>query len=805
MNAFERALSWFGSTLGRKSDPTYGISAQFFSPGAPVWSSRDYRTYVSQGYRRCGTVYTCVNKIAGAAAGINWKLYTDRSLSREITSHPLLDLWRAPAPRMGSGSFIEQVFGYWHLAGNSYIYANRPSKNGPPVELWPLRPDLMKIVAGTGDIGGYVYGYGTSRARDFDVEEILHLKFPSYDDEFYGLSPIEVAMQLVDQQNEGNAWNTALMQNAGKPASVFFSKGYLTLEQRTQVRQELLKRYSGKRNAGMPMVLEADMTWQSMAMSPYELDWLQSRELNTREIAAIFDVAPEIIGDAEGKTYANQREAKQSLYTENVLPKLDRVADHANAWLVPMYPDLAASGAWFTYDKKDIEVLAELYTAAQQAISEQATGMWNSGQCSLRMAQQMQGLPNRPKVYLDVYKFGAILVREEDLEEYAIQALQKPAAPPMPVPEPLLNQPAPGTPPALPAPASGSTAKPKPNTTVTEVPDEEDAPNTDKAPTAKPNKYCITATAPGYKVLDLATKEDKAAYAAQVEADRARWEATITKRMEIYFKSEQVAIVAAAKSASTESEASDALENTLSDQRPALQQVLYDLYHDVGQDFGGNVAAQLADATKDERSYVARKDKPNLPSIFTTQTISYLLNLAGTKVSQIDATTLADLRAALADGVALGESIPELAKRIDQLYLTEFIPNRSTTIARTEVVAASNWGAVQAAGQSGLDLDQVWLATGDSRTRPAHAEADGQTVPLGQNFTVDGEELAYPGDANGSPGNVIRCRCTVFFQRAQAQSGTDDGESEDEEDSKVIQLARRREYRSVREFMEALA
>lgn len=800
MNAFERALSWFGSTLGRKSDPTYGISAQFFSPGAPVWSSRDYRTYVSQGYRRCGTVYTCVNKIAGAAAGINWKLYKDRSLSREITSHPLLDLWRAPAPRMGSGSFIEQVFGYWHLAGNSYIYANRPNKNGPPVELWPLRPDLMKIVAGTGDIGGYVYGYGTSRARDFDVEEILHLKFPSYDDEFYGLSPIEVAMQLVDQQNEGNAWNTALMQNAGKPASVFFSKGYLTLEQRTQVRQELLKRYSGKRNAGMPMVLEADMTWQSMAMSPYELDWLQSRELNTREIAAIFDVAPEIIGDAEGKTYANQREAKQSLYTENVLPKLDRVADHANSWLVPMYPDLAASGAWFTYDKKDIEVLAELYTAAQQAISEQATGMWNSGQCSLRMAQQMQGLPKRPKVYLDVYKFGAILVREADLEEYAIQALQKPAGPPMPVPEPLLNQPAPGTPPALPAPASG---KPKPGTTVTEVPDEEDTPDTGKAPTAKPNKYRITANGlSGYKVLDLATKEDKAAYAAQVEADRARWESTIAQRLESYYTREKSAVVAAIAGSSTESEASDALENTLSTQRPALQQVLYDLYHDVGQDFGGNVASQLADATKDERSYVARKDKPNLPSIFTTQTISYLLNLAGTKVSQIDATTLADLRQALADGVALGESIPELAKRIDQLYLDEIIPNRSTTIARSEVVGASNWASQVAASQSGLALNKTWLATGDHRTRPAHEDADGQTVPLDQPFDVGGENLMYPGDAdNGSAGNIINCRCSLYYVRATDATV----ENGDEEDSKVIQLARRREYRSVREFMEALA
>jgi HK97 family phage portal protein len=431
-------ITWAKSLFKReyKVDPAYGVAMQFYSPGQPIWSEKNYQAFTREGYRRNGTAYTCVNKIAGVASGIKWKLYKDDSMTREIEKHALLDLWKMPNTKHATGMFVEQVFGYWHISGNSYLYANRLHPTQPPFELFTLRPDRMKIVVGEKDIAGYIYGYGASAAQDFDVADVMHLKFPGYDDDFYGLSPIEVASNLIDQQNEGNSWNTALMQNAGKPASVFTSKGFLTEEQRSQVREELRRRYSGKRNSGMPLILEADMTWQQMSMSPYELDWLQSRELNTRDIASIFDIAPELVGDSAGKTFANQKEAKLALYTDNVLPKMDRFRDHLNMWLVPMYKDLKAMGAYFTYDTVDIEVLQELYQAKRQAQIDQVNALWNSGLLMQCDAQKQLEIPVNKQG--NVYKIGAILVREEDVETYAEQSLSQPAAPPMPEPEPLL-------------------------------------------------------------------------------------------------------------------------------------------------------------------------------------------------------------------------------------------------------------------------------------------------------------------------------------------------------------------------------
>lgn len=751
MSWYSPLLKLFNRGIQSKSDPTYQVTAQFYSTGQPIWSDRNYHSFVTEGYRKCGPVYACVRKIADAAAGINWKLYTDQSMKREIESHPLLNLWKKPNPRMGASELVEQIFGFWHLAGNSYLYASRLNPNEPPVELWPLFPDLMKIVAGQGDIQGYVYGYGGPNPRTFELGDIMHLKFASYDDRsFYGLSPIEVSMRTIDRLNAGNEWNMALMQNSGQPSALFTAKGYLTVEQRNQVKSELRKKYSGKRNAGMPLVLEADMGYQQLAINPKELDWLESKGFDIRDVCLILDVPSILLSDYEGATYENRKEAKQSLFTENVLPKMDRVVGHVNVWLVPMYEDLRKMGAYFSYDKKDIEVLAELYTAVEQALTDKATNGWNNGLYDMWTAQELQGI--KPDTNgKGIYKLGPItLVRSEDLQAYAEACLEKVGAPP---PAPIMMH-----------PGQQQLPPPKPGTTVTEVPDDEPPNKPEKMRGVSPLALPASRHKRQTKILDLTTKEEKAAYMAKLEVQRVQWEDEIAERLEGYFKNEQTAIAKSAEACSTKQQLESAIDTTLSDQEGDLKQLIYNIWQDVGTHFSEDTAKQLQEA---EKRYNSDYQIKGIISIFTSKIISWLLNLAATKVQQITETTREQLRKALADGVEAGESIPEIAKRIDSLYLEEIIPNRSTVIARSEVIPASNWSSQEAAQQSGLTLEQTWLATEDKRTRPAHAEADGQTVPLGQKFTVGGEELAYPGDPSGSPENIIQCRCTQTYRRVK--------------------------------------
>ena len=89
---------------------------------------------------------------------------------------------------------------------------------------------------------------------------------------------------------------------------------------------------------------------------------------------------------------------------------------------------------------------------------------------------------------------------------------------------------------------------------------------------------------------------------------------------------------------------------------------------------------------------------------------------------------------------------------------------RAKVIARTEVIPAYNVGSLAGAAQTGVALRKIWISTNDSRTRDAHAFADGQKRGMDEDFSVNGERLSFPGDPRGSAENVINCRCALGYE-----------------------------------------
>jgi uncharacterized protein with gpF-like domain len=181
------------------------------------------------------------------------------------------------------------------------------------------------------------------------------------------------------------------------------------------------------------------------------------------------------------------------------------------------------------------------------------------------------------------------------------------------------------------------------------------------------------------------------------------------------------------------------------------------LYLSVGEEF----AKETYDNLKKQKSIDL---KGNVDS-WLKYVLEWLKLYAGNKIVNILKTTKETVRAQLEEGVRLGESIKQLAKRIDTLYLAQIIKNRSIVIARTEVIAASNLGNRAGALSTGLKLDKEWISTRDKRTRSAHEAADGQRTNMEKPYTVMGEKLMFPGDTSLGAGgsNTIQCRCTEGY------------------------------------------
>ena len=119
----------------------------------------------------------------------------------------------------------------------------------------------------------------------------------------------------------------------------------------------------------------------------------------------------------------------------------------------------------------------------------------------------------------------------------------------------------------------------------------------------------------------------------------------------------------------------------------------------------------------------------------------------------------AEIQRELALGIDQGESTEALAKRLRAKF-SAIGRERGQRIAITETASAFGHGRQVSMREAGITRKK-WLTSGNRNTREEHAAANGQIVGIDEPFAVGGEALMHPGDPNGSPWNVINCRCVA--------------------------------------------
>ena len=366
MAIFDNVKKFFATNSPRKQNGAGNIT--FYDKlSYNVYPKDRYDQLAQEGYMQNAVAYRCVNEIANAASRVKINLFRG---TQEIDSHPLLDLLNNPSPNYGQVEFFQAVYAYLLISGNSYVLQNGP-ETGEPQELYPLRPDRIRIApASKGNLPtAYNYMLGGKVVDTYVVDrktgqsKVKHIKLFNPLDDYYGLSPIMAASMDIDQHNLSNKHNVALLQNGARPsgAVVFKPKDetggdvQLTDSQRNQILNDLNQRFQGPNNAGRPMLLEGDFDWKSMGMSPKDMDFTSLKNFSARDIALVYGVPSQLVGVPDSQTYSNLAEARLALYTETVLPLMDRIQSDMNEWLTPQF----GTDLKLHYDIDSIPAMAE--------------------------------------------------------------------------------------------------------------------------------------------------------------------------------------------------------------------------------------------------------------------------------------------------------------------------------------------------------------------------------------------------------------------------------------------------------------
>ena len=408
-----------------KADPNIQVVVANQGVATPATMPRNMRAYIQEGFRS-KTVYRVVGHIARAGAGIKWKHFTDNTKQKEVTSSDLMTLWNTPAPKTSGSQFREAMIAYYCLTGNSYILGinARQSPGSTFDEMYNLRPDLTKIKLD--ENGPLYYEFGNfSPPRRYADPFVMHNKLFAGNDDVYGMSPVEVAAMLVDIQKAGQKWNLGLLSNMARPGGAWVTDALLGDTEYKGLKEEIRKKFAGPRNAGETAILHGGVKWQSMSMSPMELDWIESDTKSDRDIAGIFFNFPLFLLGLADSTYSNQEEARYALYTEIVLPILDMYESSLNMWLTPRY-----GGGWLGYDPKDIEAIQKRLQESQGLASDRAQAEFIGGTTTFHESREIQG--KKPLPVKDFVIINQVPVHVDDLDDYIAAMSGKTINPPPP-------------------------------------------------------------------------------------------------------------------------------------------------------------------------------------------------------------------------------------------------------------------------------------------------------------------------------------------------------------------------------------
>lgn len=127
----------------------------------------------------------------------------------------------------------------------------------------------------------------------------------------------------------------------------------------------------------------------------------------------------------------------------------------------------------------------------------------------------------------------------------------------------------------------------------------------------------------------------------------------------------------------------------------------------------------------------------------------------------------------LEDGSYLDIWLRDLAQEItastqrniaDPYYLSE---DRANVIAENQAHTVASYEEYEDAEMRGF-THKTWHGMLDNRERETHIEAEGQTVPIGEDFYVGENSFfiapAVPSDMGADPEEYVNCRCWATYE-----------------------------------------
>ena len=685
-----------------------------------------------------GWVYGCVSAIADAVSKVQLRLYTTDADGeiQEVLSHKSLDLLYKVNKFTTFYDHLSLSQQYLELTGEAPWFMDR-GKNGlgEPQGIMLLRPDkltLKQTEDKTADnpIEKYIYRQDFGDQFDIKPSEMILLKYPDPINSFRGKGTLQAAAVTVDIDTYAEDYNKRFFFNSARPDSILSTEQGLSKAQKDDLRASLNKLYKGADKAHKTAILEKGLKWSSMSVSAKDMDFLEQQKYTMAKILSIFRVPKPIVAVSDDVNLANARIAEYVFAKWTIKPKLERIIAQLNEFYLPMFK--GTENMFLSFDDPvpaDIELNIKRYDSAL------THGYMTANEIRSELNLDDAG-PDGDKLYIP-NSFQEIGTPPAS----SLFSLAVPVKPKKNF-KGFIDRSAGGFTKALLAAKAQKEVKEKVEKIESRI--DELALNIVTAQAKVKHQEEVNRK----EALHAQRKDFVDAYLKSADAYEKHF-ATGAKLVFENQKKKLLAKVPQKAIKATDWELDEGEETDI------MVRVFTPLEKEIIKQ-QGNRAALLAGQGRGGFD-------------LATKTVQEFLKTRVFKFSfEVNEETNRLLAETLKVGVAEGEGVPQLRKRVEGLF-NDMEQFRAERIARSEVIRASNFATTEAYHQSGVVDSVEWLSTEDGNACEWCDSINGKTISLGETFFAkgdtfegkDGGKLDLNYESINFPPLHPNCRCTV--------------------------------------------
>jgi len=694
------------------------------------------------------------------------KILVDNELWDDLQAfNPYMTLWEARK--------LKEVHKF--ITGAAYWFIDRKPGPGYKVAFYPLDPTKMQIKTDSNGLPSY-YQYTDARGKtvQLDPADVIYFRRTDPKNWFQGQSIFKELNFWTNAYAAGAQYNMNKLGNSSNVDKFLIFEG-ISDKNRIELEERLLNKYNGPRNAGRTGVLSSKLDVVDLAPNQKDLDYVAGMKMLRQDILAGFGI-PEALFFPSA-TNSNSKEAARLFQSDTLEPLMQQEKSALNEQVIPKYGSSRA---------KEGDVHFGFYPVVDQDKTElvsQAKELAEIGVLTRNQVLEYVGMEPIEGAAGDEYINNAVQNERIEAADQEIKELKTKSAKFSEALNTLIEK-------------QEDAEFFEKNIRLIESQEglmHQSAEVLFREQFSETVKYLNSTDKPSVrKIFDIEIQKQntistfKETYGGVI--GNSNDVANVEIKQKLFAKKSNKALEHRHKSlsgtaADTLAEhinyfAGELTEVTAKKLRTILAEGIKkgfdksELIADIQDVFNGYVdGSKNMELLKSLGVYIPDMQFDAGEFIFATgnrykQILDNIneLRTNGTIDATQSSNALKALRGLISPTDPTGVEVDNLLTNVYKVNKNEGISYaRAVTIARTESTYARNLGFEDTYKDNPFIVGKKWRSLHDKDTRSAHANADGQVVPIGDSFTVGGEQLDFPcdGSKGASAENIVNCRCRI--------------------------------------------